>query len=257
MAKDKDEAGVIAIQPLRTGSVSFGVLGTSPLFYNAMSHKTRMELLIPKGRKNRVERAATLKHDPFAEYRASVYAHNDDSHPTRLMFPAGAFKAAMKACAVRIEGVFKTEVAQLTWVEGRDIDIYGVPMLDISMVRSAGQNKTPDPRTRAVLPQWCARLTISYVQPQLSKDAVAALIANAGILCGIGDGRQEKGYGNGQFTVVGEDNPDFRMIVKEGGRKAQDAALASPQPINLETERMLTDFGAEVSKRREGLKAVA
>lgn len=257
MAKPKDEAGAISIQPLRTGSVSFGILGTSPLFYNAMSHKTRMELLIPKGRKNRVERAATLKHDPFAEYRASVYAHNTDDHPTRLMFPSGAFKAAMKACAVRIEGVFKTEVSQLTWVEGRDIDIFGVPMLDISMVRSAGQNKTPDPRTRAVLPQWCARITISYVQPQLSQESVGALIANAGILCGIGDGRQEKGYGNGQFTIVPENNPDFQMLEQEGGREAQDHALANPVPFTLETDRMLTDFGAEVSKRREGLKVVA
>ncbi len=42
----------------------------------------------------------------------------------------------------------------------------------MSVVRSADIGKTPDIRTRAILPAWAARITVTYVTPKLTANAV-------------------------------------------------------------------------------------
>jgi hypothetical protein len=236
----------LIIDPVSNGRVEFNLLGTSALIYNSMSAKSMQNLLVPPKKKNATERQGTLKHEPMQEFVASVYRHRDDSHPTRLFFPGGGFKGALKSAALRLPGVKKTEIAQLTWIEGRDVDVYGVPQIYMAPVRNADPNRTPDIRTRAILPQWCARVAISYNKPQLSDLSVTNLLANAGMLCGIGDGRQEKGYGFGMFEIVSDNDPRFRAIMKSGGRAAQDAALAKPRPYDIETEQLLAYFNQAV-----------
>ena len=56
-----------------------------------------------------------------------------------------------------------------------------------------------------------------------------------GLICGIGDFRQEKGAGNfGQFRVANEGDPQFARIKAEGGREAQDDALEAAEPYDEE-----------------------
>ena len=262
MAKAKEVSAAIEITAPQVGRITFNLLGVTELVYNAVSEKTQFQLLAPPPKKNATERAGSLKHEPREEFFNSTYRYRDDTHATRLFFPGGGFKGSLKSAALRLPGAQKTVVAQLTWVEGRDVDIYGVPMIYMAGVRSADMNRTPDIRTRALLPQWCAQVTISYVKPQLSDKSVAALVAGAGMLSGIGDGRQEKGYGKGTFEIVAEDDPRFLAIMANGGRAAQDAALAHPEPFDIETERMLAHFDAYVASRGDTvparkLKAVA
>ena len=82
----------------------------------------------------------------------------------------------------------------------------------MDIVRSADMNKTPDVRTRAYLPQWCAEVTVKYVVPTLSAHSIVSLLSNAGTIVGIGDFRQEKGRGSyGTFAVSGaEDMGDYQ-----------------------------------------------
>lgn len=263
MSKSKTEVtNNIHITAPEIGRVTFNLLGDTALIFNAVSLKTQQTLLCPPPKKNATERAGSLKHDPMEEFFNSTYRHRDDTHPTRLFFPGGGFKGAMKSAALRLPGAKKTEIAQLTWVNGRDIDIYGVPQIYMTGVRSADAARTPDIRTRAILKQWAAQVTISYAKPQLSDKSVAALILGAGMLCGIGDGRQEKGYGHGTFDIVAEDDPRFLAIIKSGGRDAQDAALAKPECFDIETENLLAYFNAYVAARGDSapkrkLRAVA
>jgi hypothetical protein len=262
-AKAKAEVSTsLDIAAPEIGKIRVSLLGVTPLIYNAVSLKTMQTLLVPPPKKNATERQSTLKHEPMVEYQSSVYRHREDSHPTRLFFPGGGFKAALKSAALRLPGLKKTEIAQLTWIEGRDIDVYGIPQIYMAGVRSADINRTPDVRTRAIVPQWATEITIAYGKPQLSDKSVANLVAAAGMLCGIGDGRQEKGYGHGTFEIVADNDPRFLAIKAAGTRAAQDAALENPEAFDIETENLLRYFDeavAAMGDRLTGrkLKAVA
>ena len=249
MAKPATTTEEISILPISEGRVKFGLIGTSPMIFNCMSEKARRELLMPKGRKTRADRAANLKHVPFDEYRASVYRSDDPSGPTRLMFPAPGVKGAMATAALDLPGTRKSEIGRLVWVEGYHVPVWGVPQLMMSVVRSADMAKTPDIRTRAILPEWGLIINIKFVQPKLKAVAIAHLLAAAGIVSGLGDFRQEKGKGSfGQFKVVSADDEELLNIMAGGGREAQDAALESPTCYDHESEKLFSWFQGELDK---------
>ena len=117
-------------------------------------------------------------------------------------------------------------------------------------------NRTPDVRTRVIVPEWAAKVSVSFVTPILREQGVANLLASAGITQGVGDWRPGKGSGTyGQFELVGENDARFVHALKYGGRAAQKKAMDSPEAYDRETRELLDWFGVE-SKRR-GFKAVA
>ena len=238
------------------GQIEFMVLGTTPLILNRMSEKVLRELLMPKGRKNAAEKASSLKHDPMEEFRASPYIDPDENAPTYLQHLASAFKGAIKSAALDLPGSSKAQIGRLTWVNGERISIYGIPQIFLSVTRSADINKTPDVRTRAIVPQWCARLSVSFVRPNLKEQAVANLLASAGLTQGVGDWRPGKGSGTyGQFELVAADDPRFAHLVKHCGRKEQIAAMQDPEPYDQESRELLEWF--DVESKRRGFKVAA
>jgi hypothetical protein len=240
----------ISILRLNQGVLNVCILGKR-LIYNAMSEKTRQELLMPAPKKNAAEKAAHLKHDPYAEYRNGTYQNRGDDAPTRLNFPAGAFKKALASAALDIPGAAKAQIGRLVWVLGDRVDIYGVPKIFCAPVVSAGINRAPDIRTRAKLEEWACILQLRYMTPILKEQTILNLLAVAGMTQGIGDWRQQKGSdSNGQFELVSADDPEFVRVCKMGIVE-QDKALANPEPYDEETERLLMWFDAE-RVRREG-----
>lgn len=238
------------------GRVEFLVLGTTPLILNRMSEKAMHELLMPKGRKTAAARASSLKHDPIAEFRASPYLDPDESSPTFLQHLASAFKGAIKGAALDLPGSSRAQIGRLTWVNQERISIYGIPKIFMSITRMADINRTPDIRTRAIVPEWACRVSVSFVKPNLREQAVANLLASAGLTQGIGDWRPEKGSGNyGQFELVSEDDPRFLHIVQHGGRAAQIAAMENPEPYDQDTQELLEWFEEEA--RRRGVEVTA
>jgi hypothetical protein len=248
VTKKTQEVGEVVIDQLGVGVASVWIKGMTPLIYNAMSAKVKGELLLPRGKKSTAEKATTLKHDPLIEYRASVYRRNGKG-ATRLTFPATAFKNAAIGAVRHINaGVTMVQMKQLIWVVGDTVDVYGVPQMHMSIVRSADMNKTPDVRTRAILPEWCCCLKLQFVKPNLNETAVARLLEAGGMLNGVGDFRQEKGKGNyGQFQIAGPD--EVKSIIAEGGMTAQDAALESPDMYDAETEELFNWYTEERSRR--------
>lgn len=238
----------IEVEPLRVGSVKVWLKGRTPLIFNRLAAKARGELLFPRGRKTTADKQQHLKHDPMFEYRDSMGKRHGRSGATRIVMPSPAFKGAMATAALETKGTNKTQIGRLVWVEGYSCDIFGVPELFMSVVRSADMNKTPDIRTRAILREWCAPVTIHYVKPQISDKAIMQLLSNGGIIVGVGDFRQEKGKGNfGQFEVSTE--AKCKSIIKSGGMKAQDAAIKSPAMFDADTEELYGWFESEVSNR--------
>jgi len=248
MAITKKEATELHIDRLKQGRLTLRMVGTTPLYFNAMSAKAKRDLLLGGGKKTKAERV-NIKHHPEQEFRDSMYrkSHGD----TMLCFPAPGVKGAMATAALETAGITKTSVQRLIFLPETHIQIWGVPQLKMDVVRSADMNKTPDVRTRAYLPRWCAEVDIAYVQPTLNAHSIVSLLTNAGAIVGIGDFRQEKGKGsNGCFTVMGgeETSPLWDTLMNEG-REAQQIAYDNPVPADDDTAELLAFYHEEVLRR--------
>lgn len=243
----KQQITEITIDQIRVGVADVWLKGISPLIYNAMSDKARRTLLLPAGKKTAADRAQTLKHDPITEYRDSAYQRVGDG-ATRLTMPCTAIKSALASAAIEVPGMKKAQIGRLTWVAGDTVDVYGVPQMLMSVVRMADISRTPDIRTRAILPEWCLKVSIRYVMPTLNEVTIARLLETAGLVIGLGDFRPEKGKGNyGQFQIA--DPKEVEAIIKAGGLKAQDKALEKPAHYDLETQKLYEWYASERKRR--------
>lgn len=247
-AKSDKQAETIEVLEVKRGRIEVCILGTSPLIMNRMSEKAARTLLLPK-KKTEAEKKGTLKHNPPEEYRASAHKAAG-SGPTRLLLPTAQIKGALRSVALDMPGSTKAEIGRQVFVNPDYVPLYGAPEMFMAITRSADKNRTPDVRTRAILPRWACRASIEFVIPLLTAKEVINLLAAAGIMRGLGDWRPEKGSGSyGQFEVVSADNKDFRDVIKNGGRDAQDSALENPACYGPETAELLGWFTEEVERR--------
>lgn len=251
--KKNDSPEVNLIQFTREKMV-VRLVGVTPIILYRMSEKAKRELLLPKAAANRAARSQTLKHDPVAEFQEAPYRLQPGS-PTLLCHLATAFKASMRNCAVDMPGSSKAQIGRMLYVEGERVPIYGLPKLHMAITKQAGISKAPDVRTRCIVPEWAAELSVVFMRPHLTLDNVANLIAGAGLMQGVGDWRPEKGSGTfGQYRLVDEQDKEdrklFERIVKTGGYDAQQAAMDEPEAYDDEAREMLEWFGTEVARRQ-------
>ena len=244
----------VVVSELRTETFDAWVVGESPLIHNAMSAKARQQLLMPPRKKTAADRAGSLKHEPYPEFVRSMYTARSSDSDTLVVVKATAFKKAVMGAALDLPGAKKAQIGRLLYVEGDsasdEIGIYGTPELMMSVTRSADMAKTPDVRTRAIFPTWCAKLRVTYAVPLLNQRTVANLIGAAGITQGIGDWRVEKGSGNyGRFAIAPEEHPIIQLLRTTGGREGQEAAIKSPAYYDSETEELAQWFDDEVRRR--------
>jgi hypothetical protein len=240
--------GEIQILEISKGIVEVCIVGVSPLICNRMSEKARQSLILPTGRMTTAQKAVNLKHDPLAEFRSSPYINSEDGL-TRIQLLASMFKGAMKTAALDLPGVAKSKIGRLVYVEGDRVEVYGIPQVMSAVTRSSDMNRTPDVRTRAILPRWACRISIAYVTPMINQKSVLNLLAAGGITAGIGDWRVEKGSGSyGQYKLVAPEDSEFLSILEEG-RVAQDAGLANPIAYDDETGDLLQWFNVEIDRR--------
>jgi len=251
-SKTKREAKVVTIKRLEKRVTTVHLL-LHDLLMNRATKKMMEELLLPKATTNRAGRATTLKHDPVSEFRDSVYICRDQSAPTLIHFPSGAFKGAISSAALRTPGATKTEIGQLVQIITPTVYIYGIPLLDMRVVKQAGIRQTPDVRTRALFRTAACSIEAAHYAPVSDVDLMN-LVANGGEIIGIGDGRPEKGkLACGKFELVAFDDERFQQLLKHGARAAQIKALENPVAADVDSEELLAWYESEIVKRgREG-----
>jgi hypothetical protein len=250
MKKKSDTKDAIDVLEVTKGLADVCLVGESGagLICNRVSEKAAHQLLLPSPKRNVVERATLLKHKPYDEFRDSPYRLPSDPLIGVL---SASFKKAMMTAALDLPNTKKAQIARLVWVNGLYTPIYGIPQIMLAVVRSADMNRTPDIRSRAILPRWACRLRIEFVQPLMKVNAVTRLLAAAGLFIGVGDWRKEKGSGTfGGFRLVDEDDPEFVDIVTTGGRDAQVEALQAPEAYDEETASLLAWFDEELARRQ-------
>jgi hypothetical protein len=247
----KNQESELTIVGIDMTSMDFHLVGTSPLVPHAVSAKAAGELIWPKGRKSAADKASTMKHEPFDEFRDAAYQFRDDDNaPTRLYMPAGAFHAAIADVAIDMVGASKAQTARLTRVPGDKIPVWGVPQIYSTIVRSSNMQRTPDVRTLPILPRWACSITVMFPTALIKYQSIANLLGNAGLIIGVGDGRPQKGKkAFGCWRVCAEGDEEWNSIVKIGGTKAQDQALADPAYYDRETDQILTWFLNEKNTR--------
>jgi len=250
-AKAKTETvETVEIQPLTIRTMTFHLLGTTPLIMNRQSEKARRQLLLPPRKLNKAAQEQTQKHDPYEEFRGSAYISSVPNARSYLHMPGGAFKRAIAEAAIDIPGAAKAQIGRLVSLASTQIDIWGLPYLRFDMVRQAGMSKTPDTRFRACLPEWACQISLNFVATIISPQSLANLVDAAGMIRAVGDYRVEKGAGDyGQFRIVPENDPDWQRIVETQGREPQRQAIAEPVPFDGETAEILEWFDAEIERR--------
>ncbi len=241
----------LQIEALKRGRITLRLIGQTPFYFNAMSAKAKRDLLIGGGKKTAAEKVQ-IKHNPEQEFRDSVYRL--EAGPTLLGFPAPGVKGAMATAALETNGLNKTTVNRLIFMPEQRIKVWGRPLLKMDVVRSADMNKTPDVRTRAFLPEWCAEVDIAFITPRLSSHSIVSLLSNAGAIVGLGDFRQEKGRGSyGTFSVhsteMDEDDAATWAHITAQGRNEQIAALDEPECADDETRELMAILRQERMKR--------
>jgi len=239
------------IHALKQGHIKLRMIGQTPMYFNSMGAKAWRDLLVGGGKKTAAQKK-DIKHNPEAEFRDSVY--KKDTGSTYLCFPAAGVKGAMATAALETGGITKTSVQRLIFLPESHIQIWGKPLLKMDIVRSADMNKTPDVRTRAYLPQWCAEVTVKYVVPTLSAHSIVSLLSNAGTIVGIGDFRQEKGRGSyGTFSVSGaEDMGEYQEIwdeITKEDREVQKLAMEQPICADEQTAELMQYLQEERLRR--------
>ena len=240
MAKQQD---AIVIQTVEREKVTIQLIGTSGLYCHRMSAKAKNQLMLGGRKKSAAERVE-LKHDPLAEFIDSMHVRPGMFEGTDIVFPAMALKSAMATAALVVAGIRKTDVQRLVYIRDEFVPVYGVPRVRMDITRSADINKTPDVRTRAYFREWATQITVEFVRPVLSNTAIMALLYNAGVVCGIGDFRQEKGKGS-----YGTFEPTSSIPVALMDHAAQRVALDNPEHDNEETKELLEVYGAAVEAR--------
>jgi len=239
----------IVVKSLTRVGITVRVIGTTPLIMNRMPAKVQQQLLVGAAKKTKAEKAS-IKHNPPEEYRASAEMLPDG--PTALGLQVTAIKAAMCSAAVETAGLTKAGAQRLLFMPGERVPLYGIPQLRMDVVRSADMNRTPDIRTRAILPTWAAEIEIKYIVPQLSAHKVITLLCNAGVLICVGDYRQEKGKGHfGAFRVIaeGDEDQEWDDLVKNHGRMKQLHALEHPEFYDKDTADLMEFFFQEQKRR--------
>jgi hypothetical protein len=254
--KAKSEHGII-VNEIEVKWVTFFLLGTSPLITNRFQQKAWQELLLPSLAKNQAALEQSLKHDPFAEFRGSVYKNRDAKSKAMVHFPSGAFHAAICDAALDMPGAKKAQIERLTKVVDVHIDLFGIPNIFCAMVRNSDISRTPDVRTRAIFPEWAVKIRVQYVTAIITERSVANLTGAAGKIIGIGDWRSQKGGNFGSFDMVSENDASWKRIVEKQGRVAQQKAFATPTFYDEETEELLTWFEQEILRREQTHKTEA
>jgi hypothetical protein len=242
----------VTIQPLKMGVIRLRIIGIQPLIQNRMAEKVKQTLLVGGGKKTAAEKRE-IKHHPLDEFRSSIeMLPGAQADKTAVGLRVVAVKAAMCDAAIETAGATKAGTQRLLFMPGDLVSLYGTPQLRMDVVRSADINKTPDIRTRAYFPKWGAEIEIRFVTPSLSATDVMTLLANAGILIGIGDFRQQKGKGSfGAFRIISdtEDDAEWNDLIANHGKAAQLAAIQSPEYANPDTVDLM-EFWDQENRRR-------
>jgi hypothetical protein len=187
-------ASAIELPPLNIQTVTFVLVGDSPLIVHAWSEKAKRQMLDKQMKK--ATKAKEAK-DPEADYEACFYRTETGAYG----FPAIGVKAAMVS-ACRFVDAKMTVMRGAFHIDCEMLTVIGDPRPREDMVR-VGMG-TADIRYRPEFVEWRMPVTIKFNASVISAEQLANLLNAAGFGVGIGEWRPEKNGSYGRFHVAAE-----------------------------------------------------
>ncbi|ALC12472.1 hypothetical protein [Sphingopyxis sp. 113P3] len=182
----------IELPPLNIQTVTFVLIGDSPLIVHAWSEKAKRQMLDKQMKK--ATKAKEAK-DPEADYEACFYKTETGAYG----FPAIGVKAAMVS-ACRFVDAKMTVMRGAFHIDCEMLTVNGEPRPREDMVR-VGMG-TADIRYRPEFPEWKIPVMIKFNASVISAEQIANLLNAAGFGVGIGEWRPEKNGSYGRFHVA-------------------------------------------------------
>lgn len=184
----------IELPPLNIQTVTFILVGDSPLIVHAWSEKAKRQMLDKQMKK--ATKAKEAK-DPEADYEACFYKTDTGAYG----FPAIGVKAAMVS-ACRFVDAKMTVMRGAFHIDCEMLEVIGEPRPREDMVR-VGMG-TADIRYRPEFVGWKMPVTVKFNASVISAEQIANLLNAAGFGVGIGEWRPEKNGSYGRFHVAAE-----------------------------------------------------
>lgn len=187
-------ATAIELPPIKIETISFMLVGDSPLIVHAWSEKAKRQMLEKQMKKATGPKEAK---DPEADYQACFYRTETGGYG----FPAIGVKAAMIS-ACRFADLKMTVARGAFHIDAEMLSVIGEPQMREDMVR-VGMG-TADIRYRPEFVSWRIPVTLKINSSAISPEQVANLLNIAGFGVGIGEWRPEKNGQYGRFHVASE-----------------------------------------------------
>lgn len=184
----------IVLPPLQLATLSFMLIGDSPLIVHAWSEKAKRLMLDKQMKKASQGKEAK---DPQADYEACFYRTPSGAYG----FPAIGVKAAMIS-ACRFADMKMTSARGAFHIDAEMLEVIGEPRPREDMVR-VGMG-VADIRYRPEFVEWRIPVTLKINTSVISAEQVANLLNIAGFGVGIGEWRPEKNGQYGRFHVGAE-----------------------------------------------------
>lgn len=184
----------IELPPINIQTVSFMLIGDSPLIVHAWSEKAKRQMLDKQMKK--ASKAKEAK-DPEADYENCFYRTATGAYG----FPAIGVKSAMIS-ACRFADLKMTVARGAFHIDAEMLEVIGEPRPREDMVR-VGMG-TADIRYRPEFVDWRIPVTLKINASAISAEQVANLLNIAGFGVGIGEWRPERNGQYGRFHVASE-----------------------------------------------------
>lgn len=218
----------------------FWIVGDTPLIVHAWSEKAKREML---AKQVKATKAAREARDPESDFKSSLYDMDKDVYG----FPVTGIKNCILSAAHKDKGIARSSVMSSLFLEAEMtrvrpalagavcdmplVRIWGSkPEMREDMVKiGSGLNKVASLAYRAQFGFWAFRIEARFNPQIVTPEALAFLIQESGISCGLGEWRNERKGIFGAFHLASE---------QEEKEWEKFAAGNGPLPVSASYQQM-------------------
>jgi hypothetical protein len=191
----------------------FWIVGDTPIIVHAWSEKAKREMLAKQVKATKPGREAR---DPHADFISSLYEMGDGV----FGFPVTGIKNCLLAAAHKDKGIARSSVMASLFLEAEMVRVRPAmagAICDMPLVRiwgskpemredmvkiGSGLNKVASLAYRGQFTHWAFKITARYNPEVLTADALAFIIQESGMACGLGEWRNERKGVFGAFHLA-------------------------------------------------------
>lgn len=201
------------------------IIGLKPLIVHSWSQKAKVEML--QKQLKTVQGRGRDARKPEQDFIDSIYRMGKGKDgKERYGFPATGIKKSLLSAAHKDKGLAKSVALSSLWLDAEmvavktavpnaicDLPLVRIwgdePVMREDMVRvGTGLNKTASLAYRGQISRWAINIQGRFNVASMSAQALAFLVNDAGLACGIGEWRNEKGGVFGAYKLANVDEED-------------------------------------------------